>query len=212
MPEKVIGDLEGMAACCMKAGEQVRSLAREFGTTRYYQAGKELIARSLVTMQDAIANAPSGQFSSSVSLNGFDSTLEIHCAIEISSGGVTVDYNGTADSQEFGINVPYCYTYAHTLYPLKCVFSPRIPNNHGITLPFEVRAPEGCILNPKFPAPVNARHLTGQFLSAAVLLALSKALPEKVIAESGAPRPQMVFSGEDQHQACLLYTSPSPRD
>ena len=201
VPEKVIGDLEGMAACCIKAGEQVRSLAREFGATHYHQAGKELIARSLATMQNAIAKAPSGQFSSSVSLNGFDSTLEIHCAIEISSKGVTVDYNGTVDSQEFGINVPYCYTYAHTLYPLKCVFSPRIPNNHGVTLPFEVRAPEGCILNPEFPAPVNARHLTGQFLSAAVLLALSKALPEQVIAESGAPRPQMVFSGEDQHQA-----------
>ena len=108
---------------------------------------------------------------------------------------MAVDYEGTAPAQPLGINVPYCYTYAHTVYPLKCVFGPAIPNNHGTAAPFTVAAPEGSILNPAFPAAVSARHLTGQFLSAAVLLALAEALPDRVIAESGVPRPQVVFSG-----------------
>ena len=103
--------------------------------------------------------------------------------------------NVRVPDQPLGINVPYCYTYAHTVYPLKCVFGPTIPNNHGMTAPFTVAAPEGSILNPAFPAAVSARHLTGQFLSAAVLLALAEALPDRVIAESGVPRPQVVSSG-----------------
>ena len=71
---------------------------------------------------------------------------------------MAVDYEGTAPAQPLGINVPYCYTYAHTVYPLKCVFGPAIPNNHGTAAPFTVAAPEGSILNPAFPAAVSARH------------------------------------------------------
>ena len=51
------------------------------------------------------------------------------------------------------------------------------------------------MLNPEFPAPVSARHLTGQFLSASVFLALAKCIPDRIMAESGVTRPQLVFSG-----------------
>ena len=52
------------------------------------------------------------------------------------------------------------------------------------------------MLNPNFPAPVSARHLTGQYLSAAVFLALAECIPERIMAESGVTRPQLVFSGK----------------
>jgi len=63
---------------------------------------------------------------------GFDAELAIRCRITLDGRGVTVDYEGSAPAQPLGINVPYCYTYAHTVYPLKCVFGPAIPNNHGL--------------------------------------------------------------------------------
>ena len=195
VPDKVIGDLEGMAACCRRASRQVLELAGEFGEERYARIAGEIVSRSTSAIRTAIEAAPRGTWTSEVTAAGFDEELAIRCRVTLDGKGVAVDYGGTAPAQPLGINVPYCYTYAHTVYPLKCVFGPAIPNNHGTTAPFTVAAPEGSILNPAFPAAVSARHLTGQFLSAAVLLALAEALPERVIAESGVPRPQVVFSG-----------------
>ena len=195
VPDKVIGDLEGMAACCRRASRQVIELASEYGEDRYERIAGEIVSRSTRAIRHAIEAAPRGTWTSEVTAAGFDAELAIRCRITLDGEGVAVDYEGTAAAQPLGINVPYCYTYAHTVYPLKCVFGPAIPNNHGTTAPFTVAAPEGSILNPAFPAAVSARHLTGQFLSAAVLLALAEALPERVIAESGVPRPQVVFSG-----------------
>jgi N-methylhydantoinase B len=196
VPEKVIGDLEGMAACCTTASHQVVRLVREIGIGRYHRIGDEIVERSATAISAAVAKVANGSYTSSVTTSGFDSHLEICCRVTIEDERIEVDYAGTSASQPLGINVPYCYTYAHTLYPLKCIFGAAIPNNHGTATPFTVTAPEGSILNPAYPAAVNARHLTGQFLSAAVLLALAEALPDRVIAESGVPRPQVVFSGE----------------
>ena len=195
VPDKVVGDLEGMAACCRRATRQVLDLVGEFGVERYDRIAGEIVARSTSAIRAAIEAAPRGTWTSTVTAAGFDAEIGIRCRITLDGKGVAVDYEGTAPAQPLGINVPYCYTYAHTVYPLKCVFGPAVPNNHGTTAPFAVAVPEGSILNPAFPAAVSARHLTGQLLSAAVLLALSNALPDRVIAESGVPRPQVVFSG-----------------
>ncbi len=59
-------------------------------------------------------------------------------------------------------------------------------------------APAGTIVNPTFPAPVVARHLTGHLLSCAIYQALAPALPDRVIADSGgAPALRVRFAGVD---------------
>ena len=45
-----------------------------------------------------------------------------------------------------------------------------------------VRAPEGCLVNPIYPAPVRARMLSAYRCFDAVLKALAQAVPDKVIA------------------------------
>jgi N-methylhydantoinase B len=196
VPDKVLGDLEGMVACCLTAADQTARLAADLGAERFETIESEIIDRSERALRSAVAAAPDGRYRSTVSTNGFGEPLEIHCALTIDGETIEVDYAGTAAAQRRGINVPYCYAYAHTVYPLMCVLGSGTPNNHGSLKPFTVQAPEGCVLNPAYPAPVSARHLTGQFLSAAVLLALAEALPDRVIAESGVPRPQLVFAGQ----------------
>jgi N-methylhydantoinase B len=196
VPDKVIGDMEGMASCLGGAGQQIAALSRELGPDYYEAITDAIIARSEATVRDVIRKAPKGVFRSEVTASGFGTPISIKCAITVAEEGVTVDLAGTERAQFLGINVPFCYTYAHTAYPLKCVFAPRVPNNHGTLSAFTVKAPEGSILNPRRPSPVSARHLTGQYMSAAVLLALAKWDKDLVLAESAVPRPQLVFSGQ----------------
>ena len=73
------------------------------------------------------------------------------------------------------------------------------PRNEGSYRSVTVDAPLGSILNPRYPAPVNARQLTGHLLAGVIYAALAQAIPEKVIAEcGGAPTLRSVYSGLDR--------------
>ena len=198
VPEKVIGDLEGMNLCLERAGQKVCGLIESITADLYLACVDQIVDRSKTAMVEASSEVPNGTFTSHLTTSGLDEEVTISCSVTVNDSTIEVDYCGTTSEQKYGINVPLCYTYAHTVYPLKCLFAPDIPNNHGSLLPLKVGAPKGSILNPDFPAPVSARHLTGQYLSAAVFLALSDCIPERVMAESGVTRPQLVFSGKNQ--------------
>jgi N-methylhydantoinase B len=73
--------------------------------------------------------------------------------------------------------------------------SPNTPNNQGTFDAIKVSAPEGSILNPTYPAPTSARMLSGHPLHVALFGALAQALPDRVIADSAAPRPIILVSG-----------------
>jgi N-methylhydantoinase B len=60
--------------------------------------------------------------------------------------------------------------------------SPDIPFNEGSKRPIAVKAPYGSLLNPRPPAPVRARMLSGYRAFNAVMKALAQAAPDKVIA------------------------------
>ena len=47
-------------------------------------------------------------------------------------------------------------------------------------------APEGCILNPRFPAPCGARGITGYRIIDCMFGALAQALPERVAADNSS--------------------------
>ena len=96
---------------------------------------------------------------------------------------IVVDYTGSSEQVDRGMNVVLNYTTAYTSYALKCAISPEVPHNDGSFRPVTVTAPEGSILNPMHPAPVAARHIVGHFLPHAVLGALAPVIPERVVAE-----------------------------
>lgn len=86
-----------------------------------------------------------------------------------------------------GINVVKNYTHAYTTFAIRSCLNPDLPNNTGSLAPIEVRAPEGSIVNCKYPAPVNARHVVGMYVPMPILKALYQVMPDRVLAEgSGA--------------------------
>src|SRR5205085_10027498 len=133
-----------------------------------------------------IAQLPAGSYESVVRSDGFDEPIDIRARVTVAADGVTVDFAGSSPQIRRGINSVYNYTYAFACYTLKCLFDPVTRKNEGSYKPFRILAPEGSILNARFPAPVMARSMTGHFVSSAILLALAQAMPERVIADSGS--------------------------
>jgi N-methylhydantoinase B/oxoprolinase/acetone carboxylase alpha subunit len=72
---------------------------------------------------------------------------------------------------------------------------PELPNNEGIFRCIEVSAPDGTIVNPRYPAPVGGRMATGHYVPIAVFGALAPVLGERMIAASGSPLWSIIQSG-----------------
>jgi N-methylhydantoinase B len=75
------------------------------------------------------------------------------------------------------------YTHAYSTFAIRSCLNPELPNNFGSLAPIKVTAPEGCIVNCTYPAPVNARHVVGMYVPMPILKALYHVMPDRVLAE-----------------------------
>jgi N-methylhydantoinase B len=193
----VLGDIEAQISanrvCCRRAAE----FLDDTGEEDFERISRALHGLADGAMRKAIAGLPDGIYRSTVDLDGTgEAPTHIECAVTIDGESLRVDYAGTSHQVSHSINCTLNYTRAYTIYPLKCVLDPDTRRNEGSYRSIEVTAPPGTILNPTFPAPVMARHLTGHALSCALYRALAEILPDRIIADSGgAPALRAHFGG-----------------
>lgn len=163
--------------------------------------GDQIIEASEKAMRAAILAAPDGCYRATYGGDGdgIDDPVQINCCVTIKGDEISVDYEGTSPTHRLAINAVMNYVFAYTAYPIKCVFSPEVPNNEGSFRPITVTAPKGSLLNAQKPAPLGARNVTGNLLYAPVMLALSQAVPDKVQADCGAAVWVMVLSGKKEN-------------
>ncbi len=181
-PEEVLGDLHSQIIGNEVGARQLLSFMEEFGLDDIEALSDEIVNRSERAMRERIRALPDGEYSYSLTVDGFDAPITIVATITVAGDELTVDYAGSSGPVPIGINVTLNYTRAYTTYGIKCAISPDVPNNEGSFRPVKVVAPEGGLLNCSYPAPVGGRHLVGHFLPSAVMGALAGALPENVIA------------------------------
>lgn len=205
VPDEVVGDLYAQQAGNDVGAEKLISMMDECGIGDLEELSEAILDRSELLTRDAIEKVSNGRYEDEVEIDGFDKPLVIRSAITVEDRDLTVDYAGSSPQVGWGINVVYNYTHAYTTYPLKCAISPEIPNNEGSFRPVRVVAPEGCILNAQFPCAVGARHLVGHFLSQTVFGALSKALPDRVIADGSAGLWNTQLEGVDRKGQRYAY-------
>jgi len=194
-PQSVEGDIFSFMAANEEGVRRVLAVMREFELPDLEGIGAYLIEASREATEKEIAKLPNGVFRNTIVIDGYDKQVELVATLTIKDGTIHVDYAGTAPASPFGINVVLNYTQAYTLFGLKCIIAPEIPNNFGSLAPFTFHAPEGCILNAKRPAPVSARHVTGHMLPDLIFGCLHQAIPGRVPAEGSSANWQPQFRG-----------------
>ena len=201
VPDQVLGDLYAQVNAQRMCARRLCEFLDDAGLDDLTGLSRALQARAEGVMRAAIEQVPDGDYRASLDADGFDADeTHIECTLRVRGSELTVDNTGTSKQIDRGLNSVMNYTYAYTVYPIKCALDPLTPRNEGSYRSIEVVAPEGSILNPRYPAPCNARQLTGHLLAGVIFSALAQAIPDKVIAESGAaPSARAVFSGLDTH-------------
>jgi len=180
------GDIYALIACCEAGAARLVAMMVEFGLEDLDALAGYIIDTSERGTLEAIAALPPGTYRNRLTVDGYEAELELHAALTVSADGMVVDFAGTSGCSSKGINVPLNYATAYTVFALRCLIGPDIPNNAGSLAPFSVTGPPGCILNALRPAPVAMRHTLGQMTPDLVLGCLAQALPDRVPAEGAS--------------------------
>ena len=186
-PDQTMGDIWAQVSANELMERRVRSLMDDYGLDNLTELGDELFSRSERAMREAIRAVPDGTYRYGFRTDGTGAPFEFKIALTVRGDEIVADYAGSSPQQPRAINCVMAYTFAMTAYAVRCVLLPGLPNNEGMYRPVRVEAPEGSILNPRFPAAVVSRATTGHYVPALVLGALHRVIPDRVMAGVGSP-------------------------
>jgi N-methylhydantoinase B len=185
LPDALWVDMKAQVASCRVAEKRILELLAKYGVQRTRQTIEDIHRYAERRMRLEISRLKDGVYEGEACLDsdGFsDTPIRIKAAITIKGEEAWVDFAGT-DPQVTGfVNSPLANT-ATCVYVafLTTVTTPDIPHNEGVYRPIHISAPEGSVVNPRFPAPVASCTLdTACAILEACWQALAKVLPERV--------------------------------
>lgn len=186
-PEDVIGDIRSQVAANYVCYEKIVEMMEDAGLDTLDDLADEIIQRTERSMRDAIEEIPDGIYPAEgmVEGSGTRGDIKIKLTVEVKSSDITVDFVGSGPQVDWGVNTVYNFTYAYVHFAIKSAYNPDIPNNEGSVLPIHLKAPEGSVVNCKFPVAVAHRTHVGHMLTEMVYRALVPVTPDRVLAGSG---------------------------
>jgi N-methylhydantoinase B len=197
--DEVIGDIRSQIAANHVCTEKICLMLRESGLDTLDDLADQIISLTEKSMREEIEKIPDGLYRAQgiVEQTKGKEDVVIEAAVEVKGSDIFVDLTGSSPQVNWGGNVVFNFTYAYVFMAMKSMFGPDLPNNDGCARPIRLTAPEGSVVNCKFPAAVAARLVIGHFLTEVIYRALSTVVPNKVIAASGGtPATMNVFYGK----------------
>ncbi|MCC6888718.1 MAG: hydantoinase B/oxoprolinase family protein [Hyphomicrobiales bacterium] len=182
-PDRLEGDVYALVASNDAGAGRLLRMMEEYGIESLDGLSEHILTVSDASMRDAIRKLPSGSWSHAMRIDGFDEPIDFKATLTIDRETIHIDFSGTSGVSRYGINCPLCYTEAYTSFGVKCLVAPRLSNNAAVLSRIKVTAPDNCIVNAPFPAPVTARAVIGQMLPDLVFGCFDQAMPGQVPAE-----------------------------
>ena len=209
-PDAFEWDLNAQISACRIGAARVAELAVRHGPAALAAMLHELVRRAETATRGAIRALPDGSWHYSDALDNDGVSLEraipIEVEVTVRDDEITIDFTGTAPQVRGPLNAVPAGVMAGVYYAVRAVTGPDIPNNGGCFRPLHVVLPEGSILNPRFPAPVNARTATVKILTNAILGALAQALPDRIPAANCGSSTIIALSGRRADGSTFVVT------
>ncbi len=165
-----IADLQAQIAANKRGAEELLKMVEHYGleTVQAYMGfvqdnAEESVRRVIDVLQD-------GEFTYPMDSGG---QIKVAITIDKSARSAKIDFTGTSAQQSNNFNAPAAVCKAAVLYVFRTLVDDDIPLNAGCLKPLEIINPEGCMLNPRYPAAVVAGNVeTSQNITDALYCAL----------------------------------------
>jgi N-methylhydantoinase B len=187
VPEKVIGDLRAQIAACHVGEREFKDLYNRYGAETMSAYMEELHDYAERVVRAEFSEMPDGTYEFTDQIDGLGAEPDpifFNVKLTIKGDEVLVDWTGTSQQVQGGVNSPLPFSKAATYAALRSVMSVDLPNCQGYTRAIRIVAPKGTVINPVSPGACGARGITGFRMMDCLFGALSKALPDKVPADS----------------------------
>jgi N-methylhydantoinase B len=200
VPEERRGDHNAQIASCRLGVRRFMEVVDVHSLPSVLSAFDEIISRTAMRMRAAITEIPDGvytfnDFMDADGINTYD--IPICLTLTVKGDRIYLDFDGTSPQVKGNINTTMNAVQASVNYALIAALDSEMPSNQGVLDVVDINCAPGTLLNCVFPAPVAARAHACQRVIDVVLGALSKALPENVIAAANGANTTAVFSGID---------------
>ncbi len=198
VPEERRGDYMAQVAANRLGERRFAEFFERWSPAVFHEGAIAIIEAIARRMRAGIAELPDGEyrFADLMDDDGMGTTdIPIVVRVVVDGDEILFDFEGSAPQVLGNMNVSYAGLQASVLFALKVLIDPDGPTNHGMLDPVRIEAPVGSIVNATFPAATAARAQTCQRIIDSILGALSKAVPERVIAASNGANGCATFSG-----------------
>jgi len=207
LPSRVGGDLNAQLAACATGERELLALCDRYGSDVMRAIFRELLEYAARLGRAALARMPEGtwRFTDHIDNDGIvDAPIAIEVAITLAGGEAIIDFEGTSPQAKGAINPSFSLTQSIAYAALRCVLDGDIPPNSGFFDLVDVRAPLGCLVNPKPPASCAARGITLYRMADAIFGALAQAVPDRVRAAGEGGTSNIRISTESADGAPII--------
>lgn len=188
-PEVTLGDIRGQVGCTSVGVEKVSSILDDYGVETVETAAETMLRSTRERVEEAIRDWD-GTTSVTGELDGNERSgepirLQLTIATEPGDDRLKFDFTGTDDMAEGPSNMPPHAAKSSCYVALVGALDSTLPLDSGVADVCEFTLPEGTIVNPQRPAPVNNYSSAMCVVMHMALRALSEFEPESAVAETG---------------------------
>jgi N-methylhydantoinase B len=181
-PRQRLADLRAQAAANRVGELRLAELAERHGRDRLREGMAEILAYAERRTRAALKVLPDGTYTAADVLEDDageaprDVTLRVEATID--GDRLRLDFSGTDPQVDGNLNCPLSVTKSAAYFAVRALTDPDAPPSAGAHRPIDVHAPEGCLLNARFPAAVAAGNVeTSSRVADLVIAALGDARP-----------------------------------
>jgi 5-oxoprolinase (ATP-hydrolysing) len=154
--EQNLADLRAQVAANEKGREELLKMVQHFGLETVQAYMRHVQDNAEESVRRVIGALKDGQFEVPID-NG--SRIKVAIRVNAKDRSAEIDFTGTSAQQPNNFNAPRAVTFAAVLYVFRTLVDDEIPMNAGCLKPLKVIVPEGCMLNPVYPAAVVAGNV-----------------------------------------------------
>lgn len=209
IPDQLWGDIQAIRAGHHVAMRKIQALAARHGVAKLRTVMEDLLTYSELKAREVFKKLPAGTYEFSDYLEDdtiSDVPVRIQLSMTVSSDGrIHLDYTGTDPQVDSSYNVPtsgkvHPWVIAGLMYFIVSQ-DPDIPTNAGFFRAISVTLPEGCLVNPIFPAAIGLRSLSGVRILEVLMGVLGQAAPERTPAAGSGVSTIVLMSVPDYERS-----------
>jgi len=186
-PHAQRGDILGQVAGARVGSKGFLTLVDKYGLDVIWAAIDSQIKYAEQRTRNYIRQIADGRYHAETELledGSMCGPVKLALTVIVKNDEITFDFTGTDPSVAGPINCPMSATISASLFGLLALLPVDVPKNEGAANPVHITAPEGSLVNPRFPAAVYQRMAVTHQIADLIFEALAPAVPNAVVANS----------------------------